>query len=765
MRSKLVKDLFQFSVLLCFLIWSTPNKSFAKSIDRFFINHHSDTFTLRGKVETDRGLPLEDATIVHPNGTFHTHSNQAGQFVLPNIKVGDRIYVYKVGYLSQSYPVEQRSGIVQLTPANNQLSEIIVVPQLQSMKQISRLDLSINPVLSSQELLRQVPGLFIGQHAGGGKAEQIFLRGFDIDHGTDISIQVDRMPVNMVSHAHGQGYADLHFVIPETIEHIDFDKGSYHASKGNFATAGYVSFKTKDAIDQSSVTLEGGSFGTFRTVGVFNVQNTEVKKTYFAGEFLQTDGPFESSQHFNRINLFGKHTQRLGDNKQLQIIGSHFYSKWDASGQIPDRAVEAGLISRFGAIDDTEGGETRRTNLSAALINIDPNGGIWKHQWWFSKYDFDLFSNFTFFLNDPINGDQIRQQEQRTMTGLNSDYQKEWGAKNGKSWFKFTGGSMFRNDWVKNNELSHTLNRVQVLDSIAFGDVQETNVGSYGQLEWRINKWSIIPGLRADYFNFAYSNKLSFPYQTSGANQIIVQPKLNVLYQVNPTVQLFIKSGRGFHSNDARVATGNGVSVRSTLPGAYGVDVGTVWKPHPSLHIHGALWYLYLQQEFVYVGDGGVVEPSGKTERKGIELSTRWQPIKWLYAQADATYTKARALEVPKEESFIPLAPRFTFLGSVQVQPFKNFKSSLRVRHLGDRPANETNEIVASGYTLVDGNLQYNWNKFSIGLIGENLFNTSWKETQFATESRLANETQAVEEIHFTPGFPFSLRIQCTVKF
>ncbi len=210
-----------------------------------------------------------------------------------------------------------------------------------------------SPVRSSQEILRKVPGLFIGQHAGGGKAEHIFLRGFDIDHGTDVAISVDGMPVNMVSHAHGQGYADLHFLIPETISKIDFGKGPYYSDIGNFGTAGYVQFKTKDVLESSQLSLEYGAFNTTRTMAMLNVLDTENHSAYLAADYTVSDGPFESSQNFSRNNFFAKYAGNISDKEKLNAIASHFNSTWDASGQIPVRAVKSGLITRFGAIDDT----------------------------------------------------------------------------------------------------------------------------------------------------------------------------------------------------------------------------------------------------------------------------------------------------------------------------------------------------------------------------------------------------------------------------
>ena len=329
----------------------------------------------KGKVLDSDGNPVENAYLVNTNSESHAHTNEFGLFSLDKTVLGDVIKITALGYKKSNFTIVSSDDIIILEDDIFRLNEIVIQPKLSAMNVISKIDLETTPVNSSQEILRKVPGLFIGQHAGGGKAEQIFLRGFDIDHGTDIAISVDGMPVNMVSHAHGQGYADLHFVIPETVEKIDFGKGTYYANKGDFATAGYVAFQTKDKIEKSSIGLEIGQFNTMRTVGLFNLLgNQKTQSAYIATEYILTDGPFDSPQNFNRINLLGKYSAILNDNSKFSILASRFSSKWDASGQIPQRLVDNGTISRFGAVDDTEGGNTSRTNFNASLIKpIDEN--------------------------------------------------------------------------------------------------------------------------------------------------------------------------------------------------------------------------------------------------------------------------------------------------------------------------------------------------------------------------------------------------------
>jgi len=619
---------------------------------------------------------------------------------------------------------------------------------------ITDIDIQMNPVNSSQDIMQKVPGLFIGQHAGGGKAEQIFLRGFDIDHGTDISITVDGLPVNMVSHAHGQGYADLHFLIPETIEKIDFGKGPYYQNKGNFTTAGYVNFSTKEKLENSSLKLEAGQFNTNRLLGIFNVMQSNNHNAYMATEFLSTDGFFESPQNFNRINVFGKYTGKINKNDKIGVIASYFDSKWDASGQIPQRAVDNEIITRFGAIDDTEGGATSRSNLLLNYEKIINKKSSIKNKIFLSQYDFELFSNFTFFLEDSVNGDQIRQKENRVTFGVNSDYSKSFSNRNFKG--DWHAGISLRNDQTKNTELSKTKNRTETIDLLKLGDINETNIGAYIGTNIDVNKWTFNTSIRLDYFDFQYNDLLASNYKTQGKLMAIVSPKLNVLYNTSNNLQFYLKTGKGFHSNDTRVV----VSERDkrVLPAAYGYDIGYIWKPTPKMLLNMAYWYLYLEQEFVYVGDAGIVEPSGKTKRLGLDLSYRYQPLSWLFWNLDLNYTYARSINEPKGENYIPLAPDFTTVSGLNFLFKSGIYGSMNLRHLANRPANENNSIIAKGYTITDLNIGYKWNKINFGVQIKNVFNTEWNETQFATESRLRNETNPVNEIHFTPGTPFFVK-------
>ncbi len=717
-------------------------------------------------------IPVQDAFAQSEDLTFNASADENGFINLKNLPASvSKLNLSRIGFESKSIDlatltITGNSAIVYIDNKVASLDEVKVLATANNgvFKTISDLDIHLRPINNSQEVLRMVPGLFIGQHAGGGKAEQIFLRGFDIDHGTDINLTVDGMPVNMVSHAHGQGYADLHWVIPELIEKVNFNKGPYFADKGNFTTAGFVEFKTKDYLENSFLKLEGGQFNTYRGITGINLikpkGDRRSQSLYFAGEGSFTKGFFESPQDFSRFNGTLKYHGSISNNSTLTTTLTGFTSKWNASGQIPDRAVENGMVGFYGAIDNTEGGKTSRYNANVELLSNLNNGGVIRNQLFYSKYKFELYSNFTFFKEDPVNGDQIRQKEDRNIFGYNGSYNKEFLLGNIKTETKT--GVQVRYDDVNDIELTRTKNRTLNTNNIMLGDVSELNVGAYWSQRFSVSKNLDITGaLRADYFTNKYSDKLAS--QELKSNSTIVSPKLNFNYRVNDKVQLYLYNGRGFHSNDTRVAVQQ--AGRKVLPPAYGTDLGGIFKVGKKLVLQSALWYLWLDQEFIYVGDEGVVEPGGQTKRYGFDLSARYEVIKNLFADVDVSLANPRALDVPKADSYLPLSPRFSSVGGFTYRKQYGLNGSLRYRFMDDRPANEDNSTIAKGYLVTDAAINYTKKRWEAGLAIQNLFDVKWKETQFDTESRLQNEPAPVSEIHFTPGTPFFARLSFTLFF
>ena len=714
---------------------------------------------------------IPNALITLSPGERFTYADERGYYRFGDLQAGTfTLSVLALGYSQTKKDIvlaenESKEINISLLDKAISMSEVVITPGKElGLTAISSLDLKLRPVNNTQDLLRLVPGLFIAQHAGGGKAEQIFLRGFDVDHGTDVAVSVDGMPVNMVSHAHGQGYADLHFVIPELVGNMNFSKGPYDAKTGNLNTAGAVRFFTRNYLPRSFVKLEGGMFGMNRAVTGINLfdngdSSNRRQNAYVAAEYTYSNGFFNSPQNFRRINVLGKYNLSINRNTDLSLSLSHFVSSWNASGQIPERSVNDGSISRFGSIDPTEGGNTSRQNINLILTKTLDNGAVFRNQLFYSHYTFNLFSNFTFLLEDSINGDQIQQYEDRNIFGYNGSYSITH--KLGRVEVTSLIGASLRDDQIGNIKLARTQKRKFIYD-IKAGEVYETNLAGYFEETFKISpKLTATLGGRLDVFRFLYNSSLT---DTLGSTvtKAIASPKLNVYYNITPKVQIYTSLGTGFHSFDARSASS--VPGGNVLPRANGADVGVNFKVSEKLFVNAAAWILELQNEFVYVGDAGIVEPSGKSRRTGIDFSGRYQITEFLYADCDLTLANPKLTTEPEGAQNVPLAPRFTSIGGLSFRK-NGWMASLRYRYMGDRPANEDNSIVAHGYTIVDAVINYQTGNYVFSASAENLLNVKWKEAQFATESRLRNETASVEEIHYTPGTPFFVKAGVTYSF
>ena len=759
------------------------------------------------------GIPLIGVNVQVKNTLLGTTTDLSGKFEIKNIQIGtyDIAFLF-IGYQSVVKQVEVKEDVtdtirILLNESAIGLEEVTVQGlrpiSAASSKEIRAIDMQLKPFKSSQDMLLMVPGLFIAQHQGGGKAEQIFLRGFDTDHGTDVSLNVDGMPVNMVTHAHGQGYADLHFLISETVDEMEVNKGPYLANFGDFYTAGAVTFRTKDILESNLVKIEAGQFNTQKYTLMLQPDNGGVEQNgYLAIQYHHSDGPFESPEKFERMNIFGKYFFQLTPNSKLSFSADGFSTGWNASGQIPERAVKQGVIDRFGGIDNLEGGVTNRKNFIVNYKFLSSNGNEFEANSYFTKYNFKLYSNFTYFLVDPINGDMIEQNEHRTMQGVNLNY------KFATDWFglhqlnKFGGG--YRGDLI-DVQLWHSPNRVR-LDNYTNDNVSEQNLNLWYQQEFVFNpKFRMVWGLRHDYFTFAKDDNTGssldslnngLPHATGVSYQSVFSPKLNFIYSPFNNLDLFFNFGQGFHSNDARDAViGTRVKELSTtwkneglsdsqinerllkynlnpdlqntgtLPKATAGEIGVKSRLFKKLHFSFSAWYLYLDKEFVYVGDGGTTELSDPTQRVGFDTEARLSIFSWLWADADISVAKATIKNLPDGENYVPLAPTFTASGGVSVIREKGFSGSLRFRHLSDRPANEDNSIVAFGHTLFNASLAYKYKQFTFAINGENLLDSEWNEAQFATETRLEGETDSFTDLCYTPGNPRNFQFTVSYKF
>ena len=723
-----------------------------------------------------KAIPYTNVSIL--NTGLGTVVDDHGIYIIENIPEG--MYHIQFSYIGFNTVIKKINikpdQILELNIRLHQiilnLSEISVTSNRdpdEAFTSINQIDVQLRPINSSQEVLRIVPGLFITQHGGGGKAEQIYLRGFDNDHGTDLDISVDGIPVNMVSHAHGQGYADLHFLIPETIEKVDFNKGPYYADHGDFNTSGYVNFKTKNSIPENVIKLEAGSFNTWRTMALINVlrnvQNDQ--NLYIGGEFFYTNSYFDLPQNFNRVNLLAKYSGRIDANNIISASASTFSTKWDQSGQIPDRAInQYHWIGRFGALDETEGGSSSRTNLNFKITTTLSENAYLNNQVYYSDYRFNLWSNFTFWLNDTLTGDQIQQQENRKIYGYRGSYTHLSEISGSK--LKSELGVSIRQDDIPRILLFNSYERNQVIDTLALGQIQQSNMSFYysGTLKFS-SGFSINLGLRYDHFYWQYVDDLFPAYTSSSINDGIFNPKLNLHYNHSPDFQIYLRAGSGFHSNDARTIAQQ--KSDKPLSRALSSDLGTFFKPIDHMILHMAVWGLYLEEELVYVGDEAIVEPSDETMRIGFDFSLRYQILNDLFFDFDYNYARGRFLNLPSGENHIPLAPIHTSMGGVTYKRHGGLSLSFRYRYVSDRPANEDNSVIALGSLIWDIAAAYRLSRLEFYIKMENITNEEWNEAQFDTESRLRGpdadgnfkgtlESNSVSELNYTPGSPLFIR-------
>ena len=728
--------------------------------------------------------PLEASSIFIKQTNASALTDVFGKFLVKDLKPGRyQVVISHIAYETSYEEIVVEDGMttdmsIHLLPSSVNIKEVSINARKDlNLSAISGLDLKSRPQNSTQDLMRLVPGLFTSQHQGGGKAEQLFLRGFDADHGTDINVSVDGMPVNMVSHAHGQGYADTHFIIPEAIQEMDFGKGPYRIDKGNLATAGWVEFKTRNSLDKSFVKVEGGSYGYFRTAAGYNLLDRTMgnnkQEAYIIGEYGSDRGYFDAPQNFNRYNLMAKYTNYLSPNKILSLTLSGFGTTWDASGQIPTRAVTSGLIDRWGSLDG-EGGQTSRYNANLQYFQSVNTNIYIKSNIYLSYYTFKLYSDFTYFLVDSNHGDQIRQAEKCVLAGYNTEYTNNY--KLGAFRMKTQSGIGMRYDDIMNDELSHTMDKSLTLGNIALGDIHETNFYGYAnQTVYLLPQLVLTAGTRFDYFIQQYYNKLA-PQENNRSsvyNNSAFSPKAGIYYNFSDKARIYYNYGIGFHSNDTRtLAVGQDLAqpvIGKVLPRAYSQDLGIIFKQLDKLLVSAAIWQLDLQQEFTYNGDESNVQVAGATRRQGIDLSVRYQLFRWLYLDADANIAKARFVDSASGHNYLPLAPGFTSVAGATFKINNYLSTGFRFRHMADRPATSDGKIVTQGYSIFDAVLNYIRPKYEFGLQVQNLFNTQWQEAAFATETRLPNEVAThipgTTDLCFTPGTPLFIKISATYKF
>lgn len=609
--------------------------------------------------------------------------------------------------------------------------------------------------------MRLMPGLIIGQHHGGGKADQMLFRGFDSDHGTDFAVFIDGIPVNMVSHAHGQGYADLHWLIPETIERVEIYKGPYFVQLGDFATSGAMNIITKKRDKDSTLTLGGGSYNTQRYVGVLSPPEGTMLSPYIAGEVYHNDGPFKNPNDYIRYNILAKFGLWSTANSNLGFLGTFFKTGWNASGEIPARAVRSGDIGRFGSFDPSEGGKSERQNLSLIYNYADANQAF-NAQTWVSWYKLQLWSNFTLFLNDPVNGDGIEQNDKRFLAGNNINYRRNynlWGLP-----MESFIGFQSRFDHIRVGLFNQTDRRRR--ETVKNNNIQQTNLGWFAQQEVRPTSWLRTQiGARIDNFWYDVDQIGTVTEPISGeGSATLVNPKLNFIFtpfndnNFAKGTNLFLNFGGGYHSNDARVFVQD---PEKKIPRFWGGELGAKSRFFDRLDATLSYWRSYLASELVFVGDEGTFEPAGASRRHGIESEFRYDILPWLSYDLDLSYTWAKFLNGDK----VPLAPRFLAFTGITARHDSGIQARLQMRHIGRRYGIEDGSILTPTSTIFDLFLKYVWQRYELFVQFQNLANKKWRSAEHVFESRLQSEPPGVGTLdsHFTPGDPFTAKAGITI--
>ncbi|HEY4185393.1 MAG TPA: TonB family protein [Polyangia bacterium] len=668
-------------------------------------------------------------------------------------------------------------------------------------------DFQLRPIGSVQDILRVTPGLVMVQHSGGGKANQYFLRGFDADHGTDLALSIDGVPINMVSHAHGQGFADTNFIIPEVVERVEITKGPYFVAQGDFATAGAVNMVSRDAFEHSSVGagfVDSPGHGTagYRALVIASpkMNTTESVKATFAAEVGRSNGPFDNPESWDKYKLFNKVTLSSGPTSTLSIGEMSYAGNWHGSGQLPARAVEEGIVSRFGSLDPDEGGNTARHQLFASYRLRPTETSELRATAYAGTYRFNLFSNFTLYLRDPDNGDEIEQVDRRTFYGGKVSYRvlHQFGPVR----IDTTMGADARNDDI-HEELWNTVHRQQVA-AVRANEVHESFLGVYLNEEITPARWLRADvGGRADLLSFAVDDRLAVPDPAAPKSGVAaahqLSPKATVI--VTPfdgpdaALDVYANYGHGFHSNDVR-----GVFARpavTPLARAVGEELGARTRLWGRWDLAAALWKLDLDSETVWNGDDGTTGVSGPTTRHGVEVESRYEVTPWLAADLALTFTHSQFSTDLQNGGGLALAPKQTWAGGLSARHTLGpgvARAGLRFYGIGDRPASDDGVLVAPGFTQFDMHVGYRHRWFDVALDIENLLNGAFRSAQFATVSRLPTEPgigapvpagfscgrsgrlapapgggaaggtfQGCEDVDYTPAYPITVRLMATL--
>jgi hypothetical protein len=669
--------------------------------------------------------------------------------------------------LNADTTVTGKRSFVNLADAENPAGDLVGIAQSASQGAVTGRQLDTRPIMRTGEVLETVPGVITSQHSGEGKANQYYLRGFNLDHGTDFATSVAGIPVNLPTHAHGQGYSDLNFVIPELISGVQYAKGPYFAEQGDFATAGSADIRYSNSLDRPVVHVTGGGEG-YRRVLFAVSPSLAAGRLLIALDMNHNDGPWTRPDDFARVTGVVRYSRGTATSG-WSLTGMGYRGRWNATDQIPARAVAAGALGQFGSVDQTDGGATSRYSVAVEWQRTRGNA-VTKVSVFGLKYGLNLFSNFTYFLHDPEHGDQIEQADRRFVAGGRLTHRRigRWAGRPVQN----TYGLQLRADDITEVGLFHTSAR-QRLGTVRDDTVLQSSAAVYWQneIQWGTRVRSIA-GIRADGTRFGVE-------AGSGAGRAIARaalasPKAGLVVGPFAGTELYANAGFGFHSNDARGArasrdpiTGETSSGVTPLVRARAAEVGVRSVAVPHLQSTLAIWTLGLESELVFAGDAGTTEASRRSRRSGIEWTNYYSARPWLIFDADLAASRARFTDADPSGPYVPGAVDVVVTLGATIDRLQGTFGSVRLRYFGPRPLVEDASVRSRGTSLVNLQAGHVVTK-RLTLVGDvfNALDARGSDIDYYYPSRLPGESAAgVNDIHFHPALPRTARLTLRVGF
>ena len=636
-------------------------------------------------------------------------------------------------------------------------------PNMASQVTLNGEDLNGRPVTRPGEILEAVPGLIVTQHSGEGKANQYFLRGYNLDHGTDLAIWVDDVPINLRTHAHGQGYSDLNWLMPETINTVDVRKGPYFADEGDFGSAGNLHIGLIDSVPKAIAEVTAGSFGYERFFGM-NSAKADNGNVLIASEIGAYNGPWVNPNDMRKYNGLVRYTQGTATDG-FSITGMAYSNKFNSTDQVPERAITSGQIGLFGSEDPTDGGNTNRFVLSARMAQTD-DAGSWKANAYVVKSELDLFNDFTYFLSNPVLGDQFHQHDDRVLTGASASRTLD-GSLAGRQ-VETTFGIQTRYDDI-NLALTDTFQRA-FLSNVRSDKVGEASVGIYAQNTIHWTDWfRTTAGVRGDFYDASVFS--IFNGNNSGnVSAAIANPKFTAVFGPFNKTEFFFGAGGGMHSNDARGATitedptdpSTKLAASPLLLRTKGIEAGVRSKLIPGLDSSVSVFALDQDSEIVFNGDAGDTSASRPSRRYGVEWTNKYQPVSWLTLDGDVALTHARFVGFDSDQAavfaslagfpqsqignapgnYIPNAPAIVASAGITIGEKTGWFETLRWRYLGTSPLTEDNAFRSPPTSIFNGRIGYRFeNGWRIQLDGLNLLNSKANQITYAYGSLLKTDS------------------------